>query len=58
MPLLARSYYPQPVSVVDVYPDPPDKRVYVINERIHRFPPLRPNALVEVGPVTFSRSGV
>ena len=36
--------------ITTVDPVPADSRFYAVNERIHRFPILKPNALTEVSP--------
>ena len=47
---MVKSLYPQPIMITTVDPVPADSRFYAVNERIHRFPILKPNALTEVGP--------
>ena len=47
---MVKSLYPQPIMITTVDPVPADSRFYAVNERIHKFPTLKPNALTEVGP--------
>ena len=51
---MIKSLYPQPLTITTVDPVPADSRFYAVNERIHRFPSLKPNALTEVGLVLHS----